>query len=220
MKKKIIILAAFVVTFFTACTSTHMITFSNAELSDKEKDMIENNSNYSTASIVGGSAKLVKEERDKAIQEKIEAIQEKIEARRNKLKAIDGLSISSYKDKNGKEQFKATAQSEILFKFDSYELNEEAQKMLSDLCNIITEIPNTKIKIIGHTDNIGEKQYNIILSKNRAAAVGNYLRTAGIETNNITEDGKGYSKPIADNTSEAGRAKNRRVEIFITNDEY
>ena len=40
MKKKIIILAAFVVTFFTACTSTHMITFSNAELSDKEKDMI------------------------------------------------------------------------------------------------------------------------------------------------------------------------------------
>ena len=107
--------------FFTACTSTHMITFSNAELSDKEKDMIENNSNYSTASIVGGSAKLVKEERDKAIQEKIEA-------RRNKLKAIDGLSISSYKDKNGKEQFKATAQSEILFKFDSYELNEEAQK--------------------------------------------------------------------------------------------
>lgn len=75
-------------------------------------------------------------------------------------------------------------------------------------------------KIIGHTDNIGEKQYNIILSKNRAAAVGNYLRTAGIETNNITEDGKGYSEPIADNTSEAGRAKNRRVEIFITNDEY
>ena len=62
--------------------------------------------------------------------------------------------------------------------------------------------------------------FNIILSKNRAAAVGNYLRTAGIETNNITEDGKGYSEPIADNTSEAGRAKNRRVEIFITNDEY
>ena len=188
-----------------------MITFSNAELSDKEKDMIENNSNYSTASIVGGSAKLVKEERDKAIQEKIEA-------RRNKLKAIDGLSISSYKDKNGKEQFKATAQSEILFKFDSYELNEEAQKMLSDLCNIISEIPNTKIKIIGQrTDKYKEKNNTIIiLSKNRAAAVGNYLRTAGIETNNITEDGKGYSEPIADNTSEAGRAKNRRVEIFIT----
>ena len=50
-------------------SSTHMITFSNAELSDKEKDMIENNSNYSTASIVGGSAKLVKEEREMCIRD-------------------------------------------------------------------------------------------------------------------------------------------------------
>ena len=99
-----------------------MITFSNAELSDKEKDMIENNSNYSTASIVGGSAKLVKEERDKAIQEKIEA-------RRNKTKKLlMAYQSPAIRIKNGKEQFKATAQSEILFKFDSYELNEEAQK--------------------------------------------------------------------------------------------
>ena len=88
--------------------------------------------------------------------------------------------------------------------------------MLSDLCNIISEIPNTKIKIIGHTDNRGEKQYNIILSKNRAAAVGNYLRTAGIETNNITEDGKGYSEPSADNTSEAGRAKKRSCLLYTS----
>ena len=110
MKKKIIILAAFVVTFFTACTSTHMITFSNAELSDKEKDMIENNSNYSTASIVGGSAKLVKEERDKAIQEKIEA-------RRNKLKAIayQSPAIRIKMEKNSlKQQLKVKSYSNLI----------------------------------------------------------------------------------------------------------
>lgn len=73
--------------------------------------MIENNSNYSTASIVGGAAKLVKEERDKAIQEKLEA-------RRNKLKAIDGLTISCYKDKmernNLKQQLKVKSCSNLI----------------------------------------------------------------------------------------------------------
>lgn len=212
MKKKIILLVV-VISIFTSCSTTKPITVSKSELSDKDKDMIENNSNYSLASIVGGGAELVKYEREKAMKEKIEN-------RRNKLKAINGLVINTFKDEKGKEQFKAIAQNEILFKFDSHELNEEAKQMLSELCNVITEIPHTKIKVIGHTDNIGEKEYNIVLSKNRAAAVGNFLREAGIETANITEDGKGFSEPIADNKSEAGRAKNRRVEIFITNNDY
>ena len=210
MKKNIILLVG-VISIFTACSTTKPITVSKSELSDKDKDMIENNSHYSLASIVGGGAKL-------AIYEREKAMKEKIENRRNKLKAIDGLVINTYKDKEGKEQFKATAQNEILFKFDSHELNQEAKEMLSKLCSVITEIPNTKIKVVGHTDNIGEKEYNIVLSKNRAAAVGNFLREAGIETVNITEDGKGFSEPIADNKSEAGRAKNRRVEIFIKNE--
>lgn len=211
MKKSIITLL--VGAIFTACSTNKPITVSKSELSDKDKDMIENNSHYSLASVVGGGAKLAKHEREKAIKEKIEN-------RRNKLKSINGLVINTFKDEKGREQFKAIAQNEILFKFDSHELNEEARRMLSELCSVITEIPNTKIKVIGHTDNIGEKEYNIVLSKNRAAAVGNFLREAGIETANITEDGKGFSEPIAENKSEAGRAKNRRVEIFIENNEY
>lgn len=67
MKKKIIILVVFVVIFFIVCILMYMIIFSNVELSDKEKDMIENNSNYLIVLIVGGSVKLVKEERDKVI---------------------------------------------------------------------------------------------------------------------------------------------------------
>lgn len=211
MKRNVIISTSLLI-LLSSCSS-NMITVSNANLSDKDKDMIENNSNYSTASIVGGGAILAKEEKEKAIKEKIED-------RKNKLKSIDGLTISCFKDEKGKEQFKATAQNEILFRFDSHEINEDAKKMLSDLCKVIKEIPNTKIKVIGHTDNIGEKEYNIILSKNRAAAVGNFLRESGIEANNITENGKGFSEPIADNRNESGRAKNRRVEIYITNNDY
>lgn len=208
MKKNIIILIG-TISIFTACSSTKPITISKSELSNKDKDMIENNSNYSTASIVGGGAELIRVEKEKALKRKIEN-------RKNKLKSIEGLVISTYKDENGTEQFKATAQNEVLFKFDSHELNESAINMLSELCTVISDIPGTNIKVVGHTDNIGEKDYNIVLSKNRAAAVGNFLRQSGIETINIKEEGKGFSQPIADNKSEAGRAKNRRVEIFIS----
>lgn len=207
MKKNIIIIGT--ISIFTACSSTKPITISKSELSDKDKDMIENNNNYSTASIVGGGAELIRLEKEKALKRKIEN-------RKNKLKSIEGLVISTYKDENGTEQFKATAQNEVLFKFDSHELNESAINMLSELCTVISDIPGTNIKVVGHTDNIGEKDYNIVLSKNRAAAVGNFLRQSGIEVENIKEEGKGFSQPIADNESEAGRAKNRRVEIFIT----
>lgn len=208
MKKNIIILIG-TISIFTACSSTQPITISKSELSDKDKDMIENNSNYSTVSIVGGGAEIIRMEKEKAQKRKIES-------RKNKLKSIEGLIISTYKDENGTEQFKATAQNEVLFKFDSHDLNESAMNMLSELCTVISEIPDTKIKVVGHTDNIGEKDYNIVLSKNRAAAVGNFLRQSGIEAGNIKEEGKGFSQPIAENESEAGRAKNRRVEIFIT----
>lgn len=208
MKKNIIILIG-TISIFTACSSTQPITISKSELSDKDKDMIENNSNYSTVSIVGGGAEIIRMEKEKAQKRKIES-------RKNKLKSIEGLIVSTYKDENGTEQFKATAQNEVLFKFDSHELNESAMNMLSELCTVISEIPDTKIKVVGHTDNIGEKDYNIVLSKNRAAAVGNFLRQSGIEAGNIKEEGKGFSQPIAENESEAGRAKNRRVEIFIT----
>lgn len=211
MKKNIIILIG-TISIFTACSSTKPITISKSELSNKDKDMIENNSNYSTASIVGGGAELIKLEKEKALKRKIEN-------RKNKLKSIEGLVISTYKDENGTEQFKATAQNEVLFKFDSHELNESAINMLSELCTVISDIPGTNIKVVGHTDNIGEKDYNIVLSKNRAAAVGNFLRQSGIETINIKEEGKGFSQPVADNKSEAGRAKNRRVEIFLSTPE-
>jgi OOP family OmpA-OmpF porin len=68
---------------------------------------------------------------------------------------------------------------------------------------------------IGHTDNIGSKEYNQKLSVRRAEAVKAYLVSKGIEPNRIYTEGKGLTQPIADNRTAAGRAKNRRVEIEV-----
>lgn len=206
MKKNILFVAA-IITFAACSSNKNMITINSADLTEKEQNLYENNSRFSTASIVGGGAYMAQAEKE-AITKK------KIEDRERRLKQIPGLSISS--TANG---FKATAQNEILFQFDSHALNDNAKTMLKELCDVIKEIPETKITIVGHTDNIGEKQYNILLSKNRAAAVGNYLREQGIPDSSISEYGKGYDEPVADNKTEEGRSKNRRVEISFHNEE-
>lgn len=210
MKKIFFILAGTIL--LSACSSTK-ITFSKADLTDKDRDMIANNTGYSSASIVGGGADIIRKEKEMLLRKQFEA-------RKEKLQSIEGLTINTYKDDNGREQFRATAQNEILFKFDSYELNENAIKMLTELCSVIIEIPETQIKIIGHTDNIGAENYNLTLSKNRASVVSTFLKGTGILPENIKEEGKGFTKPIADNKTEEGRAKNRRVEILISNAGY
>ncbi len=194
------------VSLLSSCSSNkNIITMNKSDLSEKEQSLIENNSCYSTASIVGGGANLIQAEQEQMMKDKIRK-------REMKLKNIPGLTIS-----NLESGFKAIAQNEILFQFDSHELNDNAKNILAELSNIIKEIPETHVKIVGHTDNIGEKEYNLVLSKNRASAVGNYLRQSGVDTNMIIEDGKGFSEPIADNKTKEGRARNRRVEIYINN---
>ena len=72
-----------------------------------------------------------------------------------------------------------------------------------------------KIKISGHTDNIGNKSYNITLSRSRAKSVADYLIAKGIPAATITFEGYGSALPVAGNTTEQGRAANRRVEIVF-----
>ena len=76
-----------------------------------------------------------------------------------------------------------------------------------------TENATLKISVEGHTDNVGNATLNRILSENRAKAVMNYLVTKGINTTRLTSKGWGQTKPIADNSTEEGKAKNRRVEL-------
>ena len=80
----------------------------------------------------------------------------------------------------------------FLFAFDSFELSEDAKGILDKLIPVIEDVPDTKLKIIGHTDNIGGKSYNDNLSLNRAKSVASYLSAGGIDRNSIIEQGKGF----------------------------
>jgi outer membrane protein OmpA-like peptidoglycan-associated protein len=87
--------------------------------------------------------------------------------------------------------------------------------VLDSFANGLKDDPTTRVRIIGHTDNTGSDAINNPLSEQRAASVRTYLEDRGISGGRIETAGRGDREPIADNNSDAGRAKNRRVEIFL-----
>jgi outer membrane protein OmpA-like peptidoglycan-associated protein len=108
----------------------------------------------------------------------------------------------------------------ILFDFDSNTLKDDAKTNIKTLASSLNEYPGTDIKIIGHTDNKGTAAYNKGLSERRAAAVKAYAVAQGVPSSRMATEGKGFAEPIGDNSTDAGRAANRRVEIVIVaNDE-
>ncbi|QPH38317.1 OmpA family protein [Pedobacter endophyticus] len=103
----------------------------------------------------------------------------------------------------------------ILFDFDKTALKDAAKSNVQSLAASLNQYPDTDIKIIGHTDSKGTETYNQGLSERRAAAVKAYAVSQGVPSSRLVTIGKGFSEPIADNETEAGRAANRRVEIVI-----
>ncbi len=112
-------------------------------------------------------------------------------------------------------------ESGVHFATDKYELNADAQNILNKLAGIFREYPDTRILIVGHTDNVGSDSYNMRLSKKRAKSVTNYfVRYKGLPASRFITKWFGESKPVYDNATPEGRAKNRRVNIVILpNDE-
>ncbi|MCU0429006.1 MAG: OmpA family protein [Cytophagaceae bacterium] len=104
----------------------------------------------------------------------------------------------------------------ITFEYAKYTLQASSYPELLKVVKVMKAHPEYAMELSGHTDNIGNKSFNIDLSKNRANAVKNYLVSQGIEASRITVKGFGSSMPVANNNSEAGRALNRRVEFLIT----
>lgn len=103
----------------------------------------------------------------------------------------------------------------IVFDFDSDKLRPESEEELDKAVKLLQENQGFNIEVQGHTDNVGNEDYNQKLSKRRAESVLNYLVKKGINKKRLTSKGYGASQPIADNSSEEGRQLNRRVELIF-----
>ncbi|MCH5243280.1 MAG: PD40 domain-containing protein [Lentimicrobiaceae bacterium] len=103
----------------------------------------------------------------------------------------------------------------IFYQTDRYQLEKSSIGELERIFLFLAQNPKVRIEISGHTDNTGSEQYNKTLSENRAKAVAEYLIGKGIAADRIVAKGYGFDKPVADNQSEEGRAKNRRTELKI-----
>lgn len=108
--------------------------------------------------------------------------------------------------------------SDILFDTGKADLKPAAKGNLQEMANIMKKYPENVLTIKGFTDNTGSSAVNEILSQKRAEAVKKQLIAAGLKDTAISTQGLGPSFPVAENTSAAGRLKNRRVEIEITAD--
>ncbi len=106
--------------------------------------------------------------------------------------------------------------SSITFAVDSSNIDSQFQNTLVQVASTLNEYPNTYVDVLGHTDSTGTDQYNQALSERRADAVAGSLSSQGVNPARIATLGYGESQPKASNSTEEGRAANRRVEIRIT----
>ncbi len=104
----------------------------------------------------------------------------------------------------------------IFFETGKYELQNESRSELDKLVTLLNDNPNLKIQIDGHTDNVGQEKDNQLLSTNRAKAVIGYLLSKSINMQRLSYKGFGSTRPVAANSTENGKALNRRTELSIT----
>ena len=140
----------------------------------------------------------------------------KMDKKAAELAAIEAAQVETVEDANGLEAIKVTFDSGILFDFNTSTLNASSKESLKQFAAQMVDLPDTDITIYGHTDNIGTAAANEKVSLQRAEAVEKYLKSCGIAKERMTAEGKSFTMPVASNDTEAGRAQNRRVEIYIT----
>ncbi|MBN2529969.1 MAG: OmpA family protein [Deltaproteobacteria bacterium] len=103
----------------------------------------------------------------------------------------------------------------VYFATGKAKILDKSNELLNEVAMVIKAKPELKVRIEGHTDDVGKDQKNLKLSQGRADAVKDFLVAAGIEESRLLSEGKGKTTPIADNKTEEGRAQNRRVEFHI-----
>ena len=104
---------------------------------------------------------------------------------------------------------------DVLFDFDRSTVKPEAAQILDRLVVFMNENKDKRANLAGYTDNVGTDAYNQRLSERRVNSVREYIVGKGVDSGRVAGQGFGESKPIADNKTAEGRAKNRRVEIKV-----
>lgn len=148
--------------------------------------------------VVGGSAGAI--------------IGNKMDKQKKELEQINGAQVESINDG---QAIKVTFESGILFATNSSTLSAASQNALSNFASSLINNPDTDVQIYGHTDSTGSDAINNPLSEKRAQAVYNFLQTKGVSGKRMVSQGFGSTQPVADNTTTAGKAQNRRVEVYI-----
>lgn len=122
-----------------------------------------------------------------------------------------GVQVSQTAD----NQLKLNIPSDISFDTGRADIKPNLRPILDQFASGLSSQPTTEVRIIGHTDSTGSDAVNDPLSVHRAQATKDYLAARGVDSRRITVAGRGEHEPIAENNTEAGRARNRRVEIFL-----
>lgn len=122
-----------------------------------------------------------------------------------------GTQISEQPDGS----LKLNIPSQVSFDTDSAVIKPSFRAPLDSVAETLTSHPELAANVVGHTDSTGNANYNMTLSQKRAQSVAAYLTDRGVARGRLTSEGRGQNQPVADNATEAGRAQNRRVEIYL-----
>ena len=106
---------------------------------------------------------------------------------------------------------------DVLFAFNQADLKAGVERTLMPLAEVLKDKPEQTVIVEGHTDSVGSREYNMLLSERRAEAVREFLVEQGVEAERISVEGLGPDFPIAENSDEAGRQRNRRVDVILPN---
>jgi outer membrane protein OmpA-like peptidoglycan-associated protein len=126
-------------------------------------------------------------------------------------RATQGTGIGV--ERTADNQLKVNVPSDFSFDVGRADIKPQMRPVLDQFAQGLD--PNMRVSVIGHTDNTGSDAVNDPLSRERANAVRQYLASRGVATTRVEIAGRGEHEPVADNASEAGRAQNRRVEIYL-----
>ena len=145
-------------------------------------------------------------------------IGKKMDNKAQELASLENAQVTTVTDANGLQSIKVTFDSGILFDTGKSELKDPARMSLYQFASKMKDMPDVNIRIWGHTDNTGSSAINEKLSWERALAVKYFLEQLGINGSHMTTEGKSFYMPVASNDTAAGRALNRRVEVYIEAD--